>query len=518
MKNVKNIMLRLLSTVICIVMLLSVVACTPANSNDTEDVPSDGTDKITEKETEPVETMKVVVFSVRAVKGNLLNKYRLELADVPVTELPIDPITNIDDAMGKYLLDDADKGSCVSASMLSSIDPLMTSHGVGGDYVLISDVAAANPTIKDASELIQKAVDENPGKTIYFPDGKYEFTKTVKIPSEPEKSVSFRLSNYATFTAPRSWNTENTALVQYGTPESQKTQSGANSDYIMGGIFDAGGRCGAIEVYGGGRLFINNVSIKNAKIGIHIKPNAAHNVIENVNVTSPARSGTKGIFVEGTNNTFTNMRIYHSFIGAHLTGGDNVLINIHPLANVSSNIDSIGFYDQSIGNRFSVCYSDQYPVGFKMEAQTRSYFDMCFIFWWSSDCNKQIGFMCVGEFNSIISDSIVSMSKVSGRNGSNTENHYLYFVEEAVTPDPTPTPTPTPTPEPNPNPGEDGEEEDNENENDNDNENENESSNRNERAVTVVSPSGKGIIFNPMIQSERNSDSTTYKQFVYNPN
>lgn len=494
MKNRKNIIFRLLSAILCIAMLLSVVACTTVEPDDN----GDATDKITDAETEPVETMKVVVFSANAVKGNLLNKYRVELADVPVTELPIDPITNIDDAIGKYLLDDADKGSCVSASILSSIDPLVTAHGVGGDYVIISDVATANPTIKDMSELIQKAIDENPGKTIYFPDGKYELTKTVKIPSDPTKSVSFRLSNYATFTATRNWNSENTALVQYGTPESPKTQSGDHSDYFMGGIFDVVGKCTAIEVYGGGRLFINNVAIKNTKIGVHIKPNGAHNVIENVNVTSPARSGTKGIFVEGTNNTFVNMRIYHSFVGAHLTGNDNVLINIHPLGNPSSNIESIGFYDQSTGNRFSVCYSDQYPVGFKMESQTRSYFDMCFMFWWK-ECAYQIGFMCVGEFNSIISDSIVSMSKVSGRNGSSTESHYLYFVNETVTPDPTPTPTPTPTP---------GEEEEEE---------ENKTNDREERATTV-SAKGSGIIFNPMIQSSRNSDSNTYEQFVYNPN
>ena len=270
MKKRKNIIFRLLSTILCIAMLFSVVACTTTQNDQV----GDATDKITEdetqKETEPVETMRVVVFSLKAVKGNLLNKYRVELADVPVTELPIDPITNIDDVIGKYLLDDVDKGSCVSASMLSSVDPLVTAHGVGGDYVMISDIATANPTIKDMSELIQKAIDENPGKTIYFPDGKYELTKTVKIPSDPAKSVSFRLSNYATFTATRNWNSENTALVQYGTAESQKTQSGDHSDYFMGGIFDVGGKCTAIEVYGGGRLFINNVAIKNTKIGIHI--------------------------------------------------------------------------------------------------------------------------------------------------------------------------------------------------------------------------------------------------------
>ena len=494
MRNKKNILFRLIAMLLCTIMILGVVSCNVADEKET----ADGTDAV---ETEPVETMKVVVFSVKTSRGILLNKYRVELADVPVTDLPVDPITNLEDAMGKYVIEDVDKGSCVSASMLSETDPLVSSHGLGEDYILITDIMAANSDIKDTSELIQKAIDENPGKTIYFPDGKYEFTKTVIIPSVPEKSVSFRLSNYAILTPARTWPAECTALVQYGTAEDQKTQSGDHSDYIMGGIFDVNGKCTAIEVYGGGRLFINNVSIKDTKIGVHIKPNGAYNVIENVNVTSPARSETKGIFVEGTNNTFTNMRIYHSFIGAHLTGGDNVLTNIHPLANPSGNINSIGFYDQSTGNRYNICYSDQYPVGFKMEAQTRSYFDTCFNYWWQA-CSYQIGFMCVGEFNSIISDSVVSMSKVN----NSTQSHYLYFVEETVEPEPTPDPTPTPNPNPNPNPTP-GEEEEEEEEEEN-------NKNQGSRAVTVASPKGNGIIYNPLIQSSRNNDSNYYQQFV----
>ena len=248
MKNTKNILFRLLGVILCVAMLLSVAACIA--SNDT--TVGDATDKITESETEAVETMKVAVFSVKAIKGNLLNKYRVELADVPVTDLPIDPITNVDDAIGKYLLEDADKGSCVSASMLSAMDPLVSSSGIGTDYVLITDVVNKNTNIKDMSEIIQKAIDENPGKTIYFPDGKYELSKTVVIPSEPDKSVSFRLSNYAVFTPSSAWKSESTALVQYGTKDSAKTQSGDHSDYFMGGIIDVKKKGTAIEVYGGG--------------------------------------------------------------------------------------------------------------------------------------------------------------------------------------------------------------------------------------------------------------------------
>ena len=541
MKNTKNILFRLIGLLLCAVMLFAVVSCTQTpEAEEGEDI-SD-----TEAETEPVETMKVVVFSVKSVKGNILNKYRLELADVPVTDLPIDPITNIDDAIGKYLLEDANKGTCVSASMLGLMDPLVSAHGIGNDYVLITDVINANTDIKDMSDIIQKAIEENPGKTIYFPDGKYQLSKTVVIPSDPSKSVSFRLSNYARFLPSDDWKAENTALIQYGDANSAKTQSGDHSDYFMGGIIDADGRLTAIEVNGGGRLLISNVSIKNSKIGIHLKPNAAYNDIENVNVTSPNTRETKGIFVEGTNNTFLNMRIYRVLVGAHLTGGDNVLINIHPLFSGTNTLDSIGFHDQSTGNRYSICYSDQFTIGFKLDSQTRSYFDMCYMYWWQA-CSYQIGFMCTGEFNSIISDTVVSMQNVKN-NGSGTQNHYLYFVDESAdaeeTPEETPNTTPSTQPEETPNttpstqpeetpeqttPEQSEEKPEQQAEEDN---NQSESKptrpsrpnwgeQEEEEAVNELkagTPSGSGIIINPSIQSEKNNDSDTYLQFVYDPN
>ena len=496
MKNRKNILFRLMGLILCLAMIFSLASCTRSES----DTVGDATDKVTESETEAVETMKVVVFSAKAVKGNLLNKYRLEYADVPLTELPIDPITNIDDAIGKYLLEDADKGACVSTSIISAMDPLVSSNGLGTDYVLITDVVNANPSIKDTAEIIQKAIDENPGKTIYFPDGKYQLSKTVVIPSDPTKSVSFRLANYATFVPIDDWNGENTALVQYGTADSPKTQSGDHSDYFMGGILDVDGKCTGIEVYGGGRLFINNVAIKNSKIGIHLKPNAAYNDIENVNVTGPNTRETKGLFIEGTNNTFVNMRIYRVLVGAHLTGGDNVLINIHPLFSGTNSLNSIGFHDQSTGNRYSICYSDQFTIGFKLESQTRSYFDMCYMYWWNA-CTYQIGFMCTGEFNSVISDTVVSMGNVKN-NGAGTQSHYLYFMDESTSSEIEQEPTQSEQNEGTEQGGRPGREEEE----------------TQDSGLKAGTPSGSGIIINPTIQYSKNSDSDTYKQFVYNPN
>lgn len=495
MNSFKRIFLRLFSAILVIAMIASLASCDSViieDDDNNDGVKQDATDIV--ETTAPVETARVVVFSARGVRGNLLNEYRLELADVPVTDLPIDPVSDLDDAMGKYLLwESVDKGMCVSESMLSDVDPLVSVNGLGAGYVLYTSVASRHPEIKDVADIIQKAIEENPGKTIYFPDGRYELSKTVVIPSEEGKSVSFRLSNYAYFCKKSGWNAENTALIQYGAAESAKTQSGDHSDYIMGGILDADNSITAIEVNGGGRLFVNNVSIKDARIGIHLKANAAYNDIENVNVTCRNSNNSKGVFVEGTDNTLANMRIYHAVTGAHLTGGGNILINLHPLSAQSNGYSYVGFWDESTGNRYSVCYSDQYPVGFKISSQTRSYFDTCHAYWWA-DCTYQIGFMCTGEFNSVITDTIINMKNVNTR----SQSHYLFFLGEATQ---------------------------------NENEEENEESSRpgggyrpgenqwqSSAALPSRTPSGSGVIVNPQITYSNNSDSDTYKQFTHSYN
>lgn len=500
LKKYKKSLIAVLSIILALATLLSFSSC------NVVEVTPDATDEIesvkeTGDETEPVETMRVAVFSMNAVRGNMLNERRVELADVPITDLPIDPITNLSDIIGHYVICDVDKGTCVSSSMISATDPLVSLSGLGEGYVLITDVINANPDITDTATLIQKAIDDNPNKTIYFPDGKYQLSKTVVIPSDPEKSVSLRLSNYAVFYPSNKWNTEtDTALVRYGSPEAEKTAAGAHSSYFMGGILNGDGKVTGIEINGGGRLFLNNVSIKDVTLGIHIKPNAAYNDIENVNVTAKNSNGTKGVLVEGTNNTLTHMRIYRVRVGVHLTGGDNVLMNIHPLFSGTNSIEAIGFYDESSGNRYSVCYSDQFSVGFKLGPDTRSYFDTCYMYWWAA-CSYQIGFMCEGDFNSIISDTAVSMEKASN-GGNGTENHYIFFIDESAVVEP--------------EEEEEGEEEEEDNRRPSQGGNRPGSSSSN--TVTKLNsrtPAGSGKIINPCIPSERYSDSDTYKTFLY---
>ena len=56
-------------------------------------------------------------------------------------------------------------------------------------YVVITDYVEAN-TGKDVSDAIQKVINENPMKTIYFPDGEYILAKPICTSARPATSVS----------------------------------------------------------------------------------------------------------------------------------------------------------------------------------------------------------------------------------------------------------------------------------------------------------------------------------------
>ena len=56
-------------------------------------------------------------------------------------------------------------------------------------YVVVTDYVEAN-TGKDVSDAIQKIIDENPHRTIYFPDGEYILAKPICTPANGANAVN----------------------------------------------------------------------------------------------------------------------------------------------------------------------------------------------------------------------------------------------------------------------------------------------------------------------------------------
>lgn len=374
------------------------------------------------------------VTAIRALgatsKGERLKRNQLQEVVVSSADLPEGAITDIQDAIGSYLTVDVVAGEYILAAKLSdkkptgsgSDDPFVSTE----DYVMITDFVKVGA---DISDKLQEVINSNPNKTIYFPDGIYRFSKSVTTPADPAKSVSFRLSNFAIFQAASNYTPEEgKGLIRLGAtdkPKAAAADNTGNSFYFMGGIVDMNDRGGtAISVEGGKNVLINNFAIRKSDIGIHIKTDYVDvdsGVVAGTGTDNFARHNTIGVKVDGSYNTITNMRICSITRGIELTEGNNVLRNLHPLYTTTANPDSAGFWDESSGNFYDYCYSDNFAIGFHLAADNVSVLNGCFAFWYNAAPNRHWGIRQRGQFNSVVRNTRIDMCQAES-----ADNAYIW--------------------------------------------------------------------------------------------
>ena len=268
----------------------------------------------------------------------------------------------------------------------------------------------------DVSAAIQALIDENPNRTIFFPDGEYLLSKPIVTPAAPQKSVDLRLSNYAVLKAAPDF--EGMALVVLGGKDPANDTHTPGSNYTLtGGVLDGSGIADGVAIAGGRETAGREVSIKNTVVGVHILFGANNGSsdadISDVNVIGSNAPASVGILCEGYDNTFTNMRIGAVVTGVWMKSGGNVLRNIHPLyysADFNTYQDSVGFLDECGDNLYDYCYSDNFRVGFFTAGNVRSVYHDCFAFWYTDRGGEEICFEAAGRFNSVLTGMRIGFS------------------------------------------------------------------------------------------------------------
>ena len=403
--NFRGVVCRIIAMALC--MLLATLALASCNSGE-------GNGEATD-----YPTVKVVRALKDIEAGALIAAEDLELVELRVIDCPINSIEKIEDVAGKYACSKIFAGDLFRPAKLSDTE-LEEEADIKKDdsiqYVLISDYASL-VSGNDYTAAIKKAIEENPMKTIYFPDGEYAVTESIVIPADASKSVSLRLSAYATIKA-SAWTDPSAAVIRFGVGEASEEIFDSRNVYLIGGIVDASGAATGISIEGSKDVLVSNVAIKNAFCGIHIKkgnnPTSAISAdVENVIITGNGAADSVGVLVEGTNNTLTNVTASGVSCGLKCTetGSDNMFRSIRAIATdaMAANVDLAGFYDMSTGNQYDVCCSDQFATGFLVESGN-SVFNGCVVDWWSADNGYHVGFRATGKLNSVISNSTVSHS------------------------------------------------------------------------------------------------------------
>jgi hypothetical protein len=413
-----NMAKRVLSLVLCMVLALGALSLTSCNDTS-EDTAGD------------VDDSKKLVQVLRVIDdvkyGGKFTNDKLETIWVRADAVPEGAISSTEELRGKFAASEIFSGDYVTTAKLLDKRPAdakdeeeeeqeETNYQKLG-YVVLSDYKFAEGE-KGYGALINRVIAENPGRTIYIPDGEYAIEEPIVIPADPAKSVSLRLGNQTVLRAVASWKDRYVGVVRVGVAEEgddkiltmdEVDAKNYRSISIIGGCIYGSNVASGITVEGSKDTYIYNVSIKSAVHGIHINkgPNelgATWVNVDNVNVTGSDSKDSVGVYCEGTYNTFANMRIASIMYGTQCTetGERNIFRNLHPLASNAHRERSIGFYDMSDGNNFDVCYSDQFASGYAMHENTRSVMNGGFCYWYSESNNYHVGYKAMGKFNSII--------------------------------------------------------------------------------------------------------------------
>lgn len=280
-------------------------------------------------------------------------------------------------------------------------------------YVVVTDYLKAN-TGEDVSDAIQQIINDNPHRTIYFPDGEYILSKPICTSANGANAVALELSKFATLKASADWSSDE-AIVRLGAAEPFNNIRVNGSNYgIFGGIIDGSGVANGISIDSGRETVIEKVSIKNTFIGIHIKHGANGNSsdadVQNVNIVGNSKKGSIGVLIEGSDNSFTNMRIAAVQFGFKIIASSQLLKNIHPLYTFGGDLaddevfkESCAFWDDTwFHSIYNCCYSDQFAVGFRMKDGARQIYTDCICYWYSGRGGKAVGFHADGRFNSVL--------------------------------------------------------------------------------------------------------------------
>lgn len=296
-------------------------------------------------------------------------------------------------------------------------------------YIIVTDYMP-NDGSRDVSGDIQKLIDENPNRTIYFPDGLYRLDNPICTPAHPQRSVDLQLANYAVLQAGEGWCSDE-AMVRLGAihPANDIMTIGSNYGFA-GGIVDGQNKAKGISIDGGRETTIHNVSIKHTTVGIHIKHGANSGSsdadITQVNIVGSGDTGSIGVLVEGYDNTFTNMRIAHVYVGMLLCSSGNCIRNVHPLytSNYTDYEGSCGFWDKNGNNWYDYAYSDHFSTGFRTSGHISSTYNDCFTMWYSPREKAHVAFAAEGKFTSVVTNLRI------GYNGREADNRVLKVGED----------------------------------------------------------------------------------------
>lgn len=334
----------------------------------------------------------------------------------------------------------------VIAFSLSGCDKGSESSG-SPMYVIATDYVVADG-YTDVADKLQEMIDENPRRTIFFPDGTYILSHPLVTPADPKKAVHLELANFATLKAKRNGWDGSGAIIRLGGKDPSRDIMTNGSNYgVEGGIIDGDDIADGISIESGRETRVSGVSIKHTRVGIHIQhgsnSGSSDSDIRDVNIVGNSSAESIGVLIEGYDNTLTNMRIYGCNTGVLCKTGGNSLKNIHPLYKMDDQYESgRAFVFEGGNNWLDYCYSDQYAKGFVLSDGVDVNLINCFVYWYSGSVPFQTAIESKGKFDALVfglhlgfSESCKEVSLLKGAKGGKGCIKDVYMADRQLSSD-----------------------------------------------------------------------------------
>ncbi|MBE6593389.1 MAG: hypothetical protein E7642_05285 [Ruminococcaceae bacterium] len=370
---------RIMRAVVCLLLCLPLVFAI-CSCNSKEDTNSNAETAQTNKTPTEITVLRVKDGIER---GSKITSAKFEQVTLPSDQVCIGAISDPDAVIGKYAAIDLEGGDFFVEKYISAEKPKeeqvkaeLENNDFGFKeygYVVVTDYVTPN-TGKDLYPELQKIFNsgQSRNKVIYFPDGEYIISKPLLTASMGTQSIAIKLSNNAVIKASDDWEKDNGAMIKLGASVQLNDIDyiGANY-YIEGGIIDGSGRANGVSIDFGRETSVRNITIINTQIGLHWNHfgSVVDSDAENITIIGNGAQGSVGLQIEGSDSTFTNMRISNVQIGVNILSPAHILRNVR--VTYVSNLKLDALYESSYGfiaadHRcwFDTCISEGFSTAF----------------------------------------------------------------------------------------------------------------------------------------------------------
>ena len=409
MKITAKAFLRIISVALIAVMLLLAASCAAEQPSDSEGSK--------ESETELSKTVEIPVFAVDIEFGKKITADKVTTMTISRDALSSTMITSVDEVVGKYSLTTLYKGDFAYKGKLSSKRPtnaldVSEIEKTRNKFIDVSQFIEPNSGL-DVYEALQKLIDNNTHRTIYFPDGEYIISRPLKTSADGTNSTSFYLSDHAVIKASDDWKGGDDALIKLGAAREKNDIKIVGSNYyFIGGVLDGNGKASGISLDSGRESLVSKVKIVNARVGIYI-PYGVNNGSSDMDIEDIDIIGyggdSKGIVSLGLDNNFTDIRISNVKIGVENAGGSffrgiSVRLDTENLKTTAYE-GSAAFVSSGISWYYS-CSSENMQTGFSLSGN-KTPIIKDFSIRWTEARGDQIAFYSKDSFNAICSNGII---------------------------------------------------------------------------------------------------------------